>query len=370
VSKRNALIVIVILVLLALGAYFAWSFYRNRQASVPLPPAPNSAGTWYEILFTSPIIPDRRENHKGGVDDRLVALIDSSRRTLDIAIYDFDLKNVAEAMARAKQRGVTVRMVTDTDTLENKNAEIQAAFKVVRDAGIPLVDDQRRAIMHHKFAVSDRETVLTGSWNFTVGDTYRLNNNVVIIRSPEVATNFATLFEKMFSQRQFGPTKSKEKPHPIVTIGSSRIETYFASEEDPSERLVQLIRSAQTKIDFLAFSYTRDDLGQAMLERSRAGVKVRGVFERTGSETRFSEFGAMRSAGLEVYQDGSPYVMHHKVIVVDDRYTVFGSFNFSDNAADNNDENLLIVDDPTFSRAFLAEVDRMVALAQNPVRAR
>ncbi|HXI17634.1 MAG TPA: phospholipase D-like domain-containing protein, partial [Chloroflexota bacterium] len=333
-------------------------------------PAPNSAGAWYEILFTSPIIPDRKENHKGGLDDRLVALIDSSRRTLDLAIYDFDLKNVADAMARARQRGVTVRMVTDTDTLQNKNAEIQAALKVVRDAGIPLVDDQRRAIMHHKFAVSDREIVLTGSWNFTVGDTYRLNNNAVVIRSPEIATNFATEFEKMFTQRQFGPTKSKEKPHPSVTIGTSRIETYFAAEEDPSERLVQLIRGAQTKIDFLAFSYTQDALGQAMIERSRAGIKVRGVFERTGSETRFSEFGAMKSAGLEVYQDGSPYVMHHKVIVVDDRYTVFGSFNFSDNAADDNDENLLIVDDPTFSRAFLAEVDRMVTLAKNPVRAR
>ena len=39
-----------------------------------------------------------------------------------------------------------------------------------------------------------------------------------------------------------------------------------------------------------------------------AGHKVRGVFETTGSNTQFSEFGRLRQAGLEVYQDGSPYV--------------------------------------------------------------
>ena len=49
--------------------------------------------------------------------------------------------------------------------------------------------------------------------------------------------------------------------------------------------------------------------------------------------------------------------MHHKVFVVDDRYTVFGSFNFSDNADRSNDENLLIVDDPGFAQAFVGHAD-------------
>jgi phosphatidylserine/phosphatidylglycerophosphate/cardiolipin synthase-like enzyme len=90
------------------------------------------------------------------------------------------------------------------------------------------------------------------------------------------------------------------------------------------------------------------------------------VFERTGSETRFSEFGRMRETGLEVYQDGNPYVMHHKVFVIDERVTVFGSFNFSDNAANDNDENLLVIDDPAFARVYLQEVERVVTQAKNP----
>ena len=368
--SRTALILVLAIAAIALALIVAVAIIRNRQARETLPPAPTAVGPWYELHFTSPLYPDRAQNRHGGIDERLVALVDATQKTLDVAIYDFDLLNAAQAMARAKQRGVTVRMVTDSDTLNHRDAAVQAALKAVKDAGVPIVDDQRRSIMHHKFVVSDAFTVLTGSWNFTTGDTYRLNNHAAIMRSPELAANFANEFEKMFTRRQFGPTKPKDTPHPTVTIAGARIETHFASQVDPTPRIESAIREARSKVDFLAFSFTHDGIGTALVERHRGGVKVRGVFENTGSETRFSEYGRLKEAGVEVYQDGNPYVMHHKVIVVDDHLVIFGSFNFSDNAAQDNDENLLVVDDPVFANAFSAEINRMVTLAQNPIRTR
>jgi phosphatidylserine/phosphatidylglycerophosphate/cardiolipin synthase-like enzyme len=71
-----------------------------------------------------------------------------------------------------------------------------------------------------------------------------------------------------------------------------------------------------------------------------------------------------------VYQDGNPYVMHHKVFVLDGRTTIMGSFNFSDSADRDNDENLLIVDDPGFASRYLEEVERMLQLARNPAGTR
>ena len=93
---------------------------------------------------------------------------------------------------------------------------------------------------------------------------------------------------------------------------------------------------------------------------------MQGVFETTGSNTPFSEYGKMKQAGLDVYQDGNPYVMHHKVILLDDRVTIFGSFNFSENADKDNDENLLIVTDPAFTAQFEQEYQRVLAVAKNP----
>lgn len=323
-------------------------------------------GPWYELRFTAPTYPDNAATHAGGLDASLVALMDKATKTLDVADYDFDLMNVAEAMARAKRRGVTVRMVTDTDTLTNKDAAVQAAFKRVKDAGIPIVDDRRGAIMHHKFTVVDGTWVETGSWNYTDGDTYRLNNNLIILRSPQLAENYTAEFNKMFEQRTFGPNKAKGVPNPVVTIEGTRIENYFAAEDDTIGNIVRTINGAQRSIFFMAFSFTQDDIGKAIIAKQQAGLKVGGVFETTGSQVPTSEYGKMKAAGLDVSTDGNPYVMHHKVIIIDERITIFGSFNFSDNAAKSNDENLLIVDNPEIARAFKAEYDRVLALAKNP----
>ena len=335
---------------------------RGSEASRPDPAA---SGPWFDIAFTTPAETDQPGTHHGGIDTRLVSLVDGAQRTVDIAAYDFDLMNVAEAMARAAGRGVRVRMVTDSDTVANvKDEHVQAALKTVRAAKVTIVEDNRRAIMHHKFAVVDEAIVLTGSWNFTDGDTYRLNNNAVIFRNAQLAENFTHEFEEMFVKKHFGPTKSKVVPNPQITIGTSTIETYFASENDPSQPLTRRINASTSRIDFLAFSFTHDGLGAALISRKRAGIPVRGVFEKTGSETRFAEYAHLKDAGAEVYQDGNRYVMHHKVFVIDGTTTAFGSFNFSDNASTDNDENLIIVDDPVFAKAFTAEVDRVVAVAR------
>jgi phosphatidylserine/phosphatidylglycerophosphate/cardiolipin synthase-like enzyme len=103
-----------------------------------------------------------------------------------------------------------------------------------------------------------------------------------------------------------------------------------------------------------------------MLARSTAGVTVRGVFETTGSQTSSSQFGPLHKAGLEIYTDGNPWVMHHKVIIVDGHIVIFGSYNFTASANTSNNENLLIIDDQQLAQAFEVEFARIVAVAQHP----
>lgn len=375
----NRRILSVALVVLVLGLLLAavlvtLSLLVPQPAIAPgIPPPAGALGSgavvtsdWYTVAFNQPRYPDDAQHHRGGLKERLVRLMDQATKTLDVAGYDFDLEDVAQAMARAKGRGVRVRMVTDSDTVSHPDDAIQAALRVVREAGIPIVADRREGIMHHKFTVVDGEWVSTGSWNYTDGDTYRLNNWMGVFRSVELAANYTAEFEQMFAGK-FGAAKRTTVPHPDIRVGDSRVQTCFSPRGKCDQLIVRTIeQEARASLRFLAFSFTHDQIGQAILEKARAGVQVAGVFETTGSQTEFSEYRRMKEAGLAVATDGSPWALHHKVILIDDRVVVAGSFNFSQNATSANDENLLVIDDAVLARGFRTEFDHVFQVAQNP----
>jgi phosphatidylserine/phosphatidylglycerophosphate/cardiolipin synthase-like enzyme len=163
----------------------------------------------------------------------------------------------------------------------------------------------------------------------------------------------------MYIDRSFGPT-SPLNTTDRLTINGVTIENYFAAEEKVGLRIARTIARADSEILFMAFSFTQEDIGEAMLERAESGINVRGVYETSGSDTRFSYYPEMKRAGLanlQVRQDGNPRIMHHKVVIVDRSVVIFGSYNFSGNAEDSNDENILIVYDPEFANYFVEEFE-------------
>ena len=347
---------VMLVVLLCLGAC---RFFR----APPAPSAP-SEGDGYEVYFTTPRYPDKKTDHKGGLDEKLTAFINTASTSVDMAIYQFDLPNVTQALLDAKERGAAVRVVTDIDTLDDP-AE-NASFNQLDRAGVPIVGGNADAIMHDKFVVVDGQSVWTGSWNFTTNDTYRYDNNGILIHSPELARSYTVTFEKMFKDKKFGPLRRPGGTTARLAIGGATVENYFAPEDKVAEKIRARLSRTQKTIDFMAFAFTNSDLGNVVLERAGAGVKVRGVFEKSGSDTRFSQYARMKQAGLDVWQDGNPYLMHHKVFIMDGQTVVLGSYNFSQSADQDNDENLLIVDDTRLAEAFTAEFQRVYEQAKHP----
>ena len=63
----------------------------------------------------------------------------------------------------------------------------------------------------------------------------------------------------------------------------------------------------------------------------------------------------------QVRQDGNPYNLHSKVFIIDRAVVVMGSYNFSKNAEDSNDENVLILHNPDIAEAYYAEWERVWA---------
>lgn len=326
--------------------------------------ASSPASTWYLLFFTTPKYPDKESDHAGNsLDGKLTIVINSAKSSVDVAAYQLDLPTVTQALIDAKTRGARVRVVTDVDIYNDPKEN--PPFKQLEKAGIKVVSGNPNGIMHNKFVVVDNSVVWTGSWNFTTNDTYRYNNNGIVIQSSRLASNYTVVFEKMFNDKLFGAKRKGGGTTPKFTINGVNVENYFASDDEVTTAIVNRLKQAKTSIDFMAFSFTEDEIGKALIGRMTAGVKVRGVFENTGSDTEYSEYGDMKKAGLDVWQDGNPYLMHHKVFIVDGKTVILGSFNFSENAETENDENLLIIDDQSLAQQFTAEFGRVYDQAKN-----
>jgi phosphatidylserine/phosphatidylglycerophosphate/cardiolipin synthase-like enzyme len=152
-----------------------------------------------------------------------------------------------------------------------------------------------------------------------------------------------------------------------VTVHGSRIVVVFTSEDPALENaIVPLVNSAKQSIRFLAFSFTDFPLADAMSQRFKAGVDVKGVFETVGSETDAAELKTLMCRNVPVKQDGNPSFLHDKVIIVDERIVITGSMNFSTNAEESNDENVMIIDNADIARLYIQDFDRVWNLANDP----
>jgi phosphatidylserine/phosphatidylglycerophosphate/cardiolipin synthase-like enzyme len=219
--------------------------------------------------------------------------------------------------------------------------------------------------MHDKFVVIDRNEVWTGSMNFTTGGGYLDNNNLVRIRSSRLAEAYTEEFEQMFVDDCFGREKVTSTANHNIMVNDSLIEVYFSPEDGTLAHILNAVNQAQESIYFLAYSFTSDTLSQTLIERAKAGVIVQGVFDKDQYRSNSgTEYDNLRNAGVEVYLDANPQLMHHKVILIDQQMIITGSYNFSNNAEYNNDENTLIIHNHDIAAQFLAEYQLIYQLAK------
>ena len=128
----------------------------------PAETSPNEAG-WYSVYFTAPQGP-AANTLRGGPDAALAEAIDQAVLSVDVAAYSLDLWSIRDALLRAHRRGVSVRLVVESDNLDSDEL-IQIA-----EAGVPVLGDRREGLMHNKFVVIDRYEVWTGSMNLMAGN--------------------------------------------------------------------------------------------------------------------------------------------------------------------------------------------------------
>jgi phosphatidylserine/phosphatidylglycerophosphate/cardiolipin synthase-like enzyme len=340
----------------------------NTQAPVTRGPSTNG-NDWLKIYFTNPNPPDQVGH---GIDNDVAAEVAKAQKTVDVTSFDLNLPSFVNAVIAAEQRGVQVRIVYDgkngsqkLDAAQSPTGQDFDAVSAMQKAGIQLVDDGRsNGLMHDKIIIIDSEILFMGSWNMSYNDTYRNNNNLLEITDPRLVANYQAKFNELFVNKQFGTHARVGAQTPQLTIDGTKVLNYFSPVDNVMDKLVGLVNGAQTSIRFMIFTYTDQDLANAMIARYKAGIDVAGVIENRGASQ--GALVRLACAKVPVKVDGNKYTMHHKVIIIDNRIVVTGSFNFTNSADTANDDNVLVIYDPSIAQQYLDEFNRVNGISKDP----
>jgi phosphatidylserine/phosphatidylglycerophosphate/cardiolipin synthase-like enzyme len=207
--------------------------------------------------------------------------------------------------------------------------------------------------------VIDESEVWTGSMNLTVNGAYRNNNNLLRIQSAQLADQYTEEFEEMLLEDRFGQLSWPDVPRPAVEVEGTQIEVLFSPDMRTGDHIVALLQNAEESIHVMAFNLTLDAIADTILRRADEGIEVQGLFDADQSQNQGSDVTRFGESGIDVMLDGNPRKMHHKVIIIDESIVITGSYNFSRNAEEKNDENVLIIYSPRLAREYLIEFSRL-----------
>ena len=343
-NSKSKFLSFILVLFCAVAVGFGIRHYRSGAES--------TTETAWKVYFSEV---NAGESHYS-LERRLVERLTDAVERIDAALYHLNAASIADALIEAHRRGIRVQVITETDNADERQ------IKRLQVADIPLADDgDEDRYMHHKFIVIDERYVWTGSYNTTYNGAYKNNNNVIFVDSVPLAYNFTQEFRELLANAQVGGIRRGSPPPAKVKLSDgTQISTYFSPKNDTISPLLKEIQSAKTSIHFMAFSFTHDALGEAMRDRFESGIDVQGVFEERQVDDRYSEYNAMKNAGIPVILDENRGAMHHKVIVIDGKTVITGSYNFSKNAETRNNENLLIIkDNREIAAAYLGEFERI-----------
>ena len=116
----------------------------------------------------------------------IVKAIDASEREVLVQAYGFTHNSIAQALVRAHERGVKVRVLLD----QKSQSSNRYVMGVLSEAQIELRQDGKHAIAHNKVMVIDQTIVITGSFNFTNSAASRNAENFLVLKSEDLAEQY------------------------------------------------------------------------------------------------------------------------------------------------------------------------------------
>jgi len=327
------------------------------------------------------------QSKRAGVDGKaskqLVDFIHGAKKSLDVAIYDLKEPSVLQALLDVANAGrVKLRIRYDATAGSKISGGSKTVdpkpptTKVVKSAGLggvaEPISDKGRHLMHNKFIVRDGKTVWSGSGNFTIGGLHLQDNNYFVIESAKVAAAYQAIFDGLKTIGH-GPAI-----HPsTITLGDVKLSIFSSTQAKETEGIettvVKALKGAKT-VRIIAMLVSDPGILQALFDLKNQDIRgvldphemkqvmtpPRGKSHIDPKLFWFAKGDARFVAALShaFSKNDQNDFMHNKVMIINNKTVVTGSYNFSENA-ETNDENLVIVESPVIAAAYTRYFDAL-----------
>ena len=118
---------------------------------------------------------------------------------------------------------------------------------------------------------------------------------------------------------------------------------YFSPDGGCTEAVVAEINAAQQMILVQAYSFTSTPIAKALVDAHPRGVQITVILDKSNRTDHYSSADFVQHAGITTYIDAQHAIAHNKIMLIDGRTILTGSFNFTKQAEKNNAENLLVI---------------------------
>jgi len=316
----------------------------------------------------------KRAKIDGKAVSQLVKFIQGAKHSLDVAIYDMKNPDVLKAL-KGMTTEVQLHILYDAGkagaSSTTVDPKLSTTAQAINAAGLKAfaqpVKEKGGHLMHDKFIVRDGASVWSGSGNFTSGGLLLQDNNFFTMDSPAVAAAYSKTFGDLgapghSASHTIGvkslPTKLKIGKIPITIFFSTQVGATEGIETEVQNRL-----KGAKKIRVIAMLVSDPGILASLLALKKKDIKgvldpheMKQVMKNKSGDPKFwfaqgdPRFVAANSHAFNGTGDKNDF-MHNKVIIIDDKVVITGSYNFSENA-EANDENLLIFESSALARAY------------------
>lgn len=138
----------------------------------------------------------------------------------------------------------------------------------------------------------------------------------------------------------------------ITLSGNTTAQVYFSPNGGCTDAVLKAISQGRSEILIQAYSFLSPSIAQALITAHRRGVKVELILDKSERQEGLTPPAEMANAGIPVYLDGVHAIANNRVIIIDEKTIITGSFNFNKASEEMNAENLLILQAEALAKIY------------------